>query len=291
MYSIRDQIAYTPKREPMKNREDKNRYDKTATAHSGKSYRNAPRGYKESIGRSSGSHPLLSIAESASSLESEATPYPAEYARRRDRAAQAATVNALGELASVIGGGIAAAWGGNPPLPDKVSSRLAQARIAGLDKEIREEFDKNRKANLAEAVRRRSSIERSTERYLDRLYRIDRDDKNRESAAAMQRERIESAERIARERIAASQRAVQTKAAGNKSNEQSRRPQTYILDQDNKPIAIYREDMTQLYELADRLGMLDGYRSAKNSDERREELYVAIGKAYKERERLKRKQR
>ncbi len=63
---------------------------------------------------------------------------------------------------------------------------------------------------------------------------------------------------------------------------------TYILDGDNKRVAIYRDQMTQLYELADEMGMLDKYRSAKNNDERKEALFVAIGKAYKEKQKIER---
>ena len=44
----------------------------------------------------------------------------------------------------------------------------------------------------------------------------------------------------------------------------------------------------QIGELADEMGMLDKYRSAKNNDERKEALFVAIGKAYKEKQKIER---
>jgi len=248
---------------------------------SGGMYRKALQSYKNNISRS---NPLLEIARRAADTE----PDTAEYKRRRDRASQAATMNALGELASVIGGGIAAAWGGNPPLPDKVSSRLARSKIADMDEDMREEFDTYRKTNLSEAIRRDKQAERATEKYLDHLYRLNRDDKRSRDAAALQRERVAATERIARERMEASERVAAVKASskGTAGKVQSEKPVTYILDGDNKRVAVYRDQMTQLYELADELGMLDKYRAAKNNDERREALYVAIGKAYKERQKL-----
>ncbi len=248
---------------------------------SGDMYREALQSYKNNISRS---NPLLEIAQGAADTK----PDMSEYKRRRDRAAQAATLNALGELASVIGGGIAAAWGGNPPLPDKVSSRLAEAKIADMDEDMRKEFDTYRKTNLSEAIRRDKQAERVTEKYLDHLYRLNRDDKRSRDAAALQRERAAVTEKIARERIEASEKASAVKASskGSAGKAQSENPVTYILDGDNKRVAVYRDQMTQLYELADEMGMLDKYRAAKNNDERREALYVAIGKAYKERQKL-----
>ncbi|MDE6482972.1 MAG: hypothetical protein K2L01_04355 [Rikenellaceae bacterium] len=253
---------------------------------SGRVYREALQEYKDNIERSR-TNPLLDIAESAAAL-----PDTAEYARRRDRKAQAATVNALGELASVIGGGIAAAWGGNPPLPDKVSARLAEARIADMDEDMRDEFDAYRKTNLAEAVRRDKSMERATENYLDHLYRINRDDKRARDTAALQRERAAATEKITRERIEAAQKSAAGKASPATARKtQNEKPVTYILDDDNKRVAVYRDEMTQLYELADNMGILDKYRSAGNNDERREALYVAISRAYKEKQKLLKQKR
>ena len=138
-------------------------------------------------------------------------------------------MNALGELASVIGGGIAAAWGGTPPLPDKVSARLARARIADMDEKMHEEFDAYRKTNLAEAIRRDKQTERATEKYLDHLYRINRDDKRSRDAAALQRERAATSEKIARERIEATQKATERKASSGSATRktQSEKPVTY----------------------------------------------------------------
>ncbi len=237
-----------------------------AAANSDKMYRDALQEYKDKIDRASRSNPLLDIVERSYDITE---PDTSRYSRRRDRTAQAATMNALGELASVIGGGIAAAWGGTPPLPDKVSARLARARIADTDEKMHEEFDAYRKTNLAEAIRRDKQTERATEKYLDHLYRINRDDKRSRDAAALQTERKASSGSATRKT-------------------QSEKPVTYILDGDNKRVAIYRDQMTQLYELADEMGMLDKYRSAKNNDERKEALFVAIGKAYKEKQKIER---
>lgn len=261
-----------------------------AAAESGKAYRDALQAYKDDIDRASRTNPLLDIADRAG-----IGPDTADYKRRRDRMAQAATVNALSGLASAIGGGIAAAWGGNPPLPDKVSARLDRARIAETDDKMREQLNAYRKANLSEAIRRDKQAERATERYLDHLYRINRDDKRARDTAALQRERTAATERMARERIEAAQKNMADKRQSSDSasarKTQSEKPVTYILDSNNKRVAIYRDHMTQLYELADRMGMLDKYRSAKNSDERKEALYVAIGRAYKEREKLLKQKR
>lgn len=256
-------------------------------ANSDKMYRDALQEYKDKIDRASRSNPLLDIVERSYDITE---PDTSRYSRRRDRTAQAATMNALGELASVIGGGIAAAWGGTPPLPDKVSARLARARIADMDEKMHEEFDAYRKTNLAEAIRRDKQTERATEKYLDHLYRINRDDKRSRDAAALQRERAATSEKIARERIEATQKATERKASSGSATRktQSEKPVTYILDGDNKRVAIYRDQMTQLYELADEMGMLDKYRSAKNNDERKEALFVAIGKAYKEKQKIER---
>ncbi len=196
-------------------------------------------------------------------------------------------MDAFGQLASVIGGGIAAAWGGSPALPDKKRAQNFEIQIATNDSQMRKEFDDYRKANLAEAVRKEKRQQQIEDRVLESMYRIKRDEGNTYRAAIRESNRLEIADRQAAHRqklaetAARSREAAATKSAlaGNKGS--SRKPETYILDSNNKRVPIYREEMTQLYELAGEFDMLDQYREAKSKEERNEAFQVAITNAYK----------
>lgn len=195
-------------------------------------------------------------------------------------------MDAFGQLASVIGGGIAAAWGGSPALPDKKRAQNFEIQIATNDSQMRKEFDDYRKANLAEAVRKEKRQEQVEDRMLESMYRIKRDDSNTYRAAIRESNRLEIADRQAAHKqklaeTAAKSRATALKSASAVNKGSSRKPETYILDSNNKRVPIYREEMTQLYELAGEFDMLDQYREAKSKEERNEAFQVAITNAYK----------
>lgn len=248
--------------------------------------------YKEALKNiSPNSNPLLSVADTSYRHGGNDDTDIAYLEQQRRKLSQAATINALGELASVIGGGIAAAWGGNPALPDKVSDRLEIERITATDDKIREAFDRQRKENLAEAIRRQKQSREDTQNYLDRLYQLKRDDAKSYETLMKETLKAETNRRKIEADAEESQLRYRTQNNKGKTTERVKTPApiTYIYDSKNNRIPIYREEATRLYEIADRLGMLDGYRAAKSSDERDEEFYAAIANAYRKREEIEAK--
>lgn len=245
-----------------------------AAAKSDDEYRRAVKDYGNTATRT-GTNPLLELV-----------PDTADYSRRRDRVAQAATMDAFGQLASVIGGGISAAWGGSPALPDSKRAQKFESQIALDDNRMRKEFDDYRKANLAEAVRKERRQQHVDDKVLESMYRIKRDSQNSYQAAIKESNRMEIARKQYAQRQQLAETAARSRATADKSRlaanrGSERKPETYILDSNNKKVPIYREEMTQLYELAGEFDMLKQYREAKSKEERNEAFLVAITNAYK----------
>lgn len=272
-------------------------------------------------------NPLLAMAEKellypkksySQEVIAKNTPNKSEYDAKKEHWNKVAKINLLGELAATIGGGISAAWGGRPGLPNPAAARLATKRMNELDVDYTKELERYRRDTLSEALRQDKRQDDKTKDLLNRMQwqeKMDRDKEQKAEDRALIKERDanryqESAKRDnirqealmlqkeQRKQSATKSGAVGSRAFGSASKgrggsagyngerDPSRKVVTYIKDSNRKPVAIYPDDWTELYRLADSFNMLGEYRASQSDYDRKQQLSSAIQRAYVERERL-----